>query len=123
MPMALQQRADYETLLLTFYRTLRELNLKTRHAPSGKQFLYWIETYGFDVTEQGIQRGLGGFSKKITDGVIRSDKDAMYMVNYLNATIKGIRTDFEPARTQTAEDTRTQTGMRRVHREWLASLP
>jgi hypothetical protein len=34
------------------------------------------------------------------DGVIHSDKDAPYMVNYLNKVIKGKREDFENARTQ-----------------------
>jgi hypothetical protein len=105
--LTLQQRADHETLLLTFFRTLREAGGKTNHQPTAKQILFWVDMYGFACTEQGIQYGLPRFLKKMKDGVIRSDKDALYMVNYLNAVIKGKREDFENARTQPVEDQRT----------------
>jgi hypothetical protein len=100
-----QQLADYETLTMVFYAVLRELGLKSDHAPSAQQILFWVDLYGYDFTEAGIQKGLRGFAKKVPNG-IKSAKDGVYMLNYLNATIKGLKGDLIPARVSPGEDRR-----------------
>jgi hypothetical protein len=95
----IQRTADYETLLLLFYQTVRENGGKTNHAPSAKQILFWIDLYGFACTEQGIRR-VASFLKRMPDGVIRTDSDALYLNNYLNVAIKSLKESIAPARTE-----------------------
>lgn len=125
MPLSTQQLADVEALLLVWYTTIRELKAKRKaaepgspeglrlgfdfvdvqHQPSGDQIRYWVETYGFASTERGLHQGLRSFLKKV-NGIVKTDKDAIWMANYLNATIKNIHGSFEPARQLGQEDHR-----------------
>lgn len=61
--------------------------------PSPKQFFEWRRRYGFGVVEQGIVRGLRCFLRN--KGPVRTDAQAVYMLNYLNTVMKDINSKIE----------------------------
>ena len=114
MPLTTQQVADTEALLLVWYETLREIReegpehpdlpgegrpMKVAHQPSGEQLRLWVDLYGFDCTEFGLRKGIRSFLKnKEIKGFVLTDKEAIWMINYLNVVIKGTKASFENAR-------------------------
>jgi hypothetical protein len=98
--MDIQKVETVESLLTLFFQTVRAKGGKTQYQPTSKQLLWWVETYGLAATEAGI-RCTASILKKVPDKVVRSDRDAIYLVNYLNVCIKEAKTSIEPCQPST----------------------
>ena len=91
-------RPQVENLTLLFYRTVREQGGKTNHQPSGEKIRWWLEQFGEAAVEHAFRRGIPAFLRKMPDRVIRTEKDALYLVNYLQVCIKGVKSVIESAK-------------------------
>jgi len=91
-------RPQVEDLTSLFYRTVREHGGRTNHQPSGDKIRWWLEQFGEAAVEQAFRRGIPAFLRKMPDRVIRTEKDALYLVNYLQVCIKGVKSGTEPAK-------------------------
>src|SRR3974390_1867976 len=87
-----------ENLTLLFYRTVRGQGGQTNHQPSGEKIRWWLEQFGEAAVEHAFRRGIPAFLQKMPDRVIRTEKDALYLVNYLQVCIKGVKSGIEPAK-------------------------
>src|SRR3974390_3500790 len=91
-------RPQVEDLTLLFYRTVREHAGKTNRQAAGEKIRWGLEQFGEAAVEQAFRRAIPAFLRKMPDRVIRTEKDALYLVNYLQVCIKGVKSGIEPAK-------------------------